>query len=186
MQTVIEIIGWSGSILYLLSYILLAINLIDKGRVYYYLNIVAALFVIIISFEKTTYQAVVINFLWGLISFNSIYKFFKTSAPLKPAFFRFINILLLLTVTAITLLNANFGIQLFGWLSVIYFISSYFYFASNYISEKEFHIWNFLAALAIIPQLYIDQNWPVIVLEVFWAAFAVWGYKTEEGKLIPE
>ncbi len=186
MQIIIEIVGWCGSLLYLLSYILLAVNLIEKGKGYYYLNIIAAIFVIIISLEKTTYQAVVINLLWGMISLNSLYRFFKTKAPIKLSVFRLINILLLLIFTSVLFLNVTEGINLFGWLSVVYFISSYFYFASSYISEKEFHIWNFLAALSIIPQLYIDQNWPVIVLETFWAAFAVWGYIKEDERLIPD
>ncbi len=186
MQIIVEIIGWCGSILYLLSYILLAVNLLERGKFYYYLNIVAAVFVVIISLEKTTYQAVVINLLWGAISLNSLYKYIQTKAPVKPSVFRFINLFLLLICIGLIFSNTSAGIQVFGWLSVAYFISSYFYFASNYISEREFHIWNFLAALAIIPQLYVDQNWPVIVLEIFWAAFAVWGYFGEDGKLVPD
>ncbi|NIV94845.1 hypothetical protein GWN42_19145 [candidate division KSB1 bacterium] len=171
-----EIIGWFGFALYLIAYFLLAINRIAAGTLYFSLNIVAALGITVVSMYKGTYQAVVVNVLWIGISCLGItqYKlrnFFDARTPFR------ISMIILLAIAVALVLSGqdHWAIALLGWIYVLAFILSYLLFVDRRITLFEFHIWNFVAPLSILPKLIVDANWPVFALEVFWALSASFG-----------
>lgn len=179
MTNIIETIGWLGFLLYLLAYLLLATKIITANFTYYLLNIIAALFVVIISVLKGTVQTIVINVIWGLISYLAIIKYRLKFSMLRPSFFRIWHITIFIISGFFVLIDPYWSVILFGWCSVFYFLDALLLYSNNIIKQSEFHIWNFLAAVTILPQLIHDSNWQVLVLEICWALFAVYGLIAE-------
>ncbi len=179
MTNIIETIGWLGFLLYLIAYLLLATKIITANFTYYLLNIIAALFVVIISVLKGTVQTIVINVIWGVISYLAIIHYRLKLSLLNPVYFRFLHIAIFLISALSALIDPYWSVVLFGWCSVFYFLDALLLYSNKIIKQSEFHIWNFLAAVTILPQLIHDSNWQVLALEVCWALFAVYGLIAE-------
>jgi hypothetical protein len=171
-----EITGWAGFILYLIAYMLLATNHITAGKLYYILNILAAVCITVVSVYKGTVQAVLVNLLWGLISCTGLSGTKIRSHADITAIFRFLIIGLFGTSAVLFVFGQEYWtIRLLAWIYVLAFIISYWLFISHKISVFEFHIWNLVASLTILPKLIVDYNWPVFALEILWALAAVTG-----------
>lgn len=173
----IEIIGWIGSIIYIIAYILLAYKLIEKEKLYYLLNKIAASLIIIISLYKNTTQPIVINGLWLYISYLGYRKKKLKITFLTPLIMHFITTGMIIAAILVNFIyNFQFSFDILAWLSVFAFSSSYFLYSNDYIKENIFHLYNLTAALAIIPKMILFDNFQVVVLEVLWAIFAFQAY----------
>lgn len=174
---ILEIVGWIGSFVYILSYFLLAYKFIEKGKLYYFLNKVAAVLIILVSYYKNTFQPIVINVIWLYISYLGYYcktveiRFInKLFLHITSTLFFFIFTLLLLFSTK------ELSFEVIAWFSVFAFSCSYFLFSTQKINEQTFHIYNFLAAVTLIPKMILYDNYQVVVLEFLWALFALIAY----------
>ena len=66
-------IGWTGSAIYLLAQLMLALNVINK-RHYTFLNVIAALLVSIYSIIIFSIQPIIINVFWSALSAYALYN----------------------------------------------------------------------------------------------------------------
>lgn len=171
-----EIVGWSGTALYVVSYILLALRLLPAGRSYYMLNIVAAVFVAAVSVAKGSVQAVAINGLWAVAS---VYGFLGSSPPLlglRPVIARAaVATLVVGGLVALPWAGLPLSASWMAWGSVVGFTAAYMLFVGGLMAALEFHFFNLVASTAILPALVLDANWPVVALETLWAIAAVAG-----------
>lgn len=172
----IELIGWVGSIIYILSYLLIAYNLIPKGKLYYLLNKIAAILVIIISVYKNTYQPIVINTIWLYISYLGYYKKEIQVSFLNKYIMYSVSVLFFITTFFFLLIDYKLAFDILAWFSVFSFSISYFLYSMNEIKEKIFHFYNFLAAISLIPKMLLFDNYQVASLELLWGFFALMAY----------
>lgn len=168
--------GWLGSLFYLISYFLLSNNTIDKGKVYYLLNIFGALFITIVSIEKNTAQPIVINIFWLYISGVSYFGLSLFQIKLSKFFLNFNLCLLIVMATGFLFYNYSYSFNILAWGSVLSFLGSFYLFSIGSIKPHSFHFYNAIAAFMIIPQMLLQGNSQVVFLEAFWLYFALSAY----------
>lgn len=184
-MTPIAVIGWLGTATYLLAYALLAGGIIGSGRLYYAMNGAAALAVSAVAASTATWQSVTVNLLWAAIS---VYGYFALPLPVgwvAPRWARGTVAMLicggLLGIVAAVFHEPLFhaGVTVLGWGAVAAFLCGYALFVARKIDRAAFHGFNLAAAAAILPQLWVHGNWPVLVLEVCWGLAAAVGLGRE-------
>lgn len=187
-MTPVEAIGWLGTATYLLAYALLAGGIIGRGRFYFGLNAAAALAVTVVAASTATWQSVTINLLWAAIS---VYGLLAVPPPVRwvaPGWARGAVAMLiaggLLGIVAAVFHRPLFhaGVTVLGWGAVAAFLFGYALFVARRIDRMAFHGFNLAAAAAILPQLWVDGNWPVVALEVAWGAAAAVGLWLDRGR----
>jgi hypothetical protein len=172
----VSVIGWLGTVTYLVAYMLLALGVLETGAVYLTMNIAAAGMVMLFSATRASWAALVINGAWCTISLYSQLKLpLRIPQILVPIIRYGIVIALFGAISILSLGNPLYAFGVLAWCSFCSYIFPYLFFLNQKISLTEFHRWNLLAAVIIIPDLVIDHNWPVVVIEVFWSGVALAG-----------
>lgn len=73
-----QIIGWSGSALLILAYVLVSSKKLGPESVKYQLiNLGGALFLLIYAIYTIAYPFVLVNFIWLLIGLNFLHKIYR-------------------------------------------------------------------------------------------------------------
>ncbi|MCD2423791.1 hypothetical protein LQ567_13530 [Niabella pedocola] len=68
-----SVMGWVGSIAYLVAYLFLSLNRLKAGRpLYHLLNMVGALGLIIHAVNLEDYPNLVVNLAWGIIAVTAV------------------------------------------------------------------------------------------------------------------
>ncbi len=71
----ISIIGWYGAVALIVAYGLISFNFVtSQGFLFQFLNLTGALGIVIHSFNRKEYPAVVLNIFWFIIAFVAILK----------------------------------------------------------------------------------------------------------------
>ncbi|MBQ0797046.1 hypothetical protein [Zhongshania sp.] len=172
---IVSLIGWFGTFLYLLNHAYISLNQIWKRRLYYGGNTIAASCLIISSYYSYSWQAVVINCFWALTSLALLCSLDLTKIKLDRRIFHLLVIAMLLVFFAECVFKGQFNLALLGWMSAIAFSGSYLLFGAGKMPAKFYFCWNAFAAIVILPQLWLDQNWPVFALEICWAVISIFG-----------
>jgi len=168
-------IGWLGTFLYLVGHSYISFTHNWNKKVYYPLNLLAATCLIFISFYQNSWQAVVINSFWAIISILLLLgidlKHFKfTVRQYNWLFFAFcINFIIQST------LKLEIDLTSLGWISAFVFSAVYLLFSATKMLPRYYLLWNIFAAISLLPQLWIDQNWPVFGLEIIWVIISSYG-----------
>lgn len=171
------LLGWVGTALYLANHALLAFGRIDRGPPYYAVNALAALMVAFSSAQIASWQAVWVNGFWTLVSAAG---FIGVVWPRGrgPG----LRALLVLCVVAGVLALVWHGIELaafiraLGWAATILFCGAYLLFALGRLDSQAFLAANTFAAFGLVPVLALDQNWPVVTLELIWGVLSLVGW----------
>ena len=74
---IFDILGWIGTILVLIAYLLLSTNKIDNGKLYQILNLFASLFMAIGLFPKNAWFSFALQVIWGCIAIIALVKMNK-------------------------------------------------------------------------------------------------------------
>ena len=170
------LIGWVGTVLYLGNHGLLAFDRIARGQKYYAINLCAAALVTASSLILASWQALVVNGFWVGVSLLGLLG--VRLAPLRG-----VSLRALLTLCAVLATAAAFaaitdwplGIRLLGWSATALFCGIYLLYAVERISAQQFLAGNAAAAFCLVPVLTLDQNWPVVALELVWGVLSVIG-----------
>ncbi|WP_031551323.1 CBU_0592 family membrane protein [Parvularcula oceani] len=178
----LDLIGWAGTLLYLVNHGLLSRAGGAADRRYYVLNLIAAAALTFTSAIEASWQAVGTNAFWTVLSLYGILGLDDGPAlPLRPKWL----LPPLAALGAAGIAAAPFapllGAEALGWAGTLTFSLSYLLFSAGRIVRRDFLGLNALAALALIPILAIDGNWPVFGLEVAWFVLSVWGWRSVRG-----
>ena len=74
---IFDILGWIGTILVLVAYLLLSANKISNGKVYQLINLLAAIFMAIGLFPKNAWFSFALQIIWGVIAVIALIKLNK-------------------------------------------------------------------------------------------------------------
>lgn len=74
---IFDILGWIGTGLVLLAYLLLSIGKISNGKLYQFLNLLAALLMAIGLFPKNAWFSFALQVVWGIIAIVALVKLFS-------------------------------------------------------------------------------------------------------------
>lgn len=69
-----DILGWIGTILVLIAYLLLSTNKINNGKLYQILNLLASLFMAIGLLPKNAWFSFALQVIWGCIAIVALIK----------------------------------------------------------------------------------------------------------------
>ncbi|WP_415906689.1 CBU_0592 family membrane protein [Neptuniibacter sp. QD72_48] len=179
-------LGWLGTILYLLAHAWLSL-LKNKASYHYYLaNLVAAILVATSSYLIASWQAVVINVFWALVSFAAMKSYVLPRLPFSNAqLYGLLGVMFLAGAGGLLFAYAQQGMAILAWSSSIAYCLGYWRFSAGRLSQQSYYLVNTYAAVMLLPQLYTDANWPVLVLQIVWASVSLWGwYKGREGYVL--
>lgn len=179
-------IGWLGTLLYLINHTYISIKKNWQKKVYYGGNALAAICLIFSSYFTNSWQAIAINTFWAIISVALYFDVNLSSIKFSKRFFYSILGGLITIFLGGFLLQNQLNLALLGWISAFVFSGCYFLFSSEKMLPRYYLCWNAFAAIALLPQLWLDQNWPVFSLEIVWAIISLYGAarKFEEVHLI--
>lgn len=182
----ILIIGWIGTTLYLIGHAYISLLTIWQKKIYYSFNLAAAVCLVFSSVYNESWQAVVINGFWTVISLLLLLKVDLTSTKFSIRQYYAILSLFVLNLMIQSLQQSSLDYAALGWISAYVFSAAYLLFSAEKMCHSHYLLWNFLAATILLPQLWIDQNWPVFGLEIVWAMISIYGVvrKYEETQLI--
>lgn len=172
------ILGWFGSLLYLVNHGYISIVKHWNAKLYYGANLIAAMSLVISSLLIASYQAVVINAFWAVISILLLIKVDVAKIPLSKKVF-IVGFVILLGWLALIGSQSGWKSTTFyaylGWSSSYVFCFSYFLFCSKKLSHVSYLSLNLYAACALLPLLWQQENWPVFSLEISWALISAYG-----------
>lgn len=78
MTSVIDIVGWIGSVIILAAYVLNIYNKIKStSLIYYLLNLSGGICLIIYSLEKEAFASTFINVVWVLVAIPAIFAILR-------------------------------------------------------------------------------------------------------------
>ena len=130
----IALLGWFGSILYLINHGYISVVKSWNPKIYYSGNLFAALSLVLSSLMIFSYQAVVINGFWAIISVLLLMKVDVAKFPLSKRLF-IIGFVAILCWLAFVGSQEGWQSSMFfvylGWSSSYVFCLSYFLFCSK-------------------------------------------------------
>jgi len=174
-MNIFAMIGWLGASLYLCGHCYLCYKKAWNHKLYFGLNIFAAILVTVSSLIHASWQAVTINAFWAVVS---IYRYCGHDLRVFPygqkIFIRIICVFFVLIIIT-NLYEPKFIFPLLGWSSVFVFSAAYLLFSIGQMTALSYFLWSAYAATAILPQLWIDGNSAVFTLEVVWSAVSLLG-----------
>ena len=71
---IFDLFGWIGMVLVLLAYALLSTNKINNGKLYQFINLIAAIFMAVGLLPKNAWFSFALQVAWALIAIVSIIK----------------------------------------------------------------------------------------------------------------
>ncbi|MFT2090271.1 CBU_0592 family membrane protein [Paraglaciecola sp. 2405UD69-4] len=169
------ILGWFGTITYLVNHGYISFSKDKSNLIYYGGNFLAALSLVISSIVSQSYQAVVINGFWAIISILVLANINLKRLPINVMFFNIILGIFAIGVAYQGIMLNKLDTQLLGWSSAFVFSASYLLFTIGKMPIINYLIFNAYAAFVILPQVWIDQNWPVFALEICWGTISLYG-----------
>lgn len=171
----ISIIGWFGTLLYLMNHTYISINKNWQPNLYYIGNAIAAVCLIISSYFSSSWQAVAINSFWAVISIALLVGVNLNVLRLSKRFFYAVIFIILISFFGKYFIQSQLDFALLGWSSAFVFSGCYLLFSQEKMKLRFYLCWNAFAAITILPQLWNDGNWPVFGLEVIWAIISIYG-----------
>lgn len=172
---ILEIIGWIGTVLYLFNHAYLSLYAHWQKKIYYSGNLIAALCLVVSSLYISSYQAVVVNSFWALISIALLCHLPIAKLPASRRIFYSCLLIFFALLIFYFVADGLLRMDVLGWSASFAFSFAYLLFSSDKISKLQYLLWNTYAALALIPTLWLDQNIPVLALEIIWALLSFYG-----------
>ena len=84
-KTIIDIIGWAGSVSVLIAYGLLSTHkLTAKSKLYQWLNITGSICLIVNTIFYSAYPSAFVNIVWLLIAIFALINIFKSRYDTNP------------------------------------------------------------------------------------------------------
>ena len=167
------LLGWAGSLLYLGNHAAFSALKRFPERVYLWGNLFAAIMVGAGSLALHSWQSVGLNAFWAIVSLQALAGREIHVGMLSERWLRLALGLIVLGGALSAILSVRLMADIFGWASVFGFCGIYFLFANREIGRPVYFAYNTLAALLILPVLWLDMNWPVFTLECCWAALSL-------------
>lgn len=172
----LTIIGWLGTVLYLANHAYISLIKNWRPKVYFLGNLIAATSLTVQSVYISSWQAAAINGFWMVISALLLIgvKMDSVKITAKP-YFVFSGILLTSVLSTFIFVELTQFYDILGWSAAYFFCSSYFLFSAKRISSRAYLAINVYAALVLLPQLWLQANYPVFALEIAWALVSLIG-----------
>ncbi|MDM7861850.1 hypothetical protein QTP81_14700 [Alteromonas sp. ASW11-36] len=172
----ISLVGWLGTLLYLANHAYISTVENWRTKLYYSGNLSAAALLVVQSYILSSWQALAINAFWMIVSASLLMGMNLTRIPMTKKSF-YLAVLALLTWVALAFLDGTLTkvFSTLGWTSTVVFCLCYLLFTAQKISQRLYLACNTYAAIALLPQLWVTENWPVFCLEVIWAGLSIWG-----------
>lgn len=188
-----EVVGWLGTLLYLLAHSLLSLGVINRFK-YVALNAAAALVVSFYSVYEWSLQPVFINIVWSGLSFWGLFLHSDENPQdtgqkrgSRDMLYSVLIIVSGLVAISVALVFIKFSLFfILSWLSVWLYSSTYFSFIFLRMSDRWFFILCIVSAAIIIPQLFLDSNYPVIGVQVLWIFWSLVGLFRPSKPASPE
>ena len=176
-MTFLEVLGWIGTVLYLLNHGYISVTTDWNKEIYYSGNAIAALLLVISSLAIGSWQAVIINSFWAIVSVRSLLGSGTSNKMITHQQFGVVLLIILLAAFLSIFIAPEATISILGWSSVWVFCISYLLFTSGDILPRYYFLYSAYAATVLLPQLWADSNMAVFYLEIVWAVLSLYAAK---------
>ena len=178
----LTLIGWTGTLTYLVAQVLLASNRCQQGA-YVTLNLYGSLATVIYSLSAHAIQPVAINSFWLLLSIlgsmreRGVFSFRPwITSNTATAFAIGVPAVMLACYPLIDLYFYSLdSVQALAWVSLATYISSYALFLFFGLPKQVFLMCSVMAPGFLIPSLLYGNLWPVLVIQISWLAASLAG-----------
>ena len=170
----LEVLGWTGTLLYLINHGYISFYNNWNKTIYYSGNGVAAILLIITSLAIGSWQAVIINLFWAAISARFLIGIVVKRPIITKQYFEYLLVLMISIALISIFLFPNWTFSILGWSSVWAFCIGYLLFSSNHLLPRYYFLYSAYAAIALLPQLWLDLNMAVFFLEIIWAMMSLY------------
>jgi hypothetical protein len=170
----ISLLGWFGTILYLMNHAYLSFHPRWQKGVYYWGNFIAATSLVISSWLLSSWQAVAINGFWALISVLILMNVNLRALPITSRRWLLLASAVLIIALVIWWREPERLWSLCSWFAAMIFASAYLVFSAEKLAPRHYQIANVIAAILCMPQLWLDTNYAVFFLEVIWSMISAW------------
>lgn len=171
------LIGWVGTLLYVASYLYLTFSPAFKPSRYYLGNLLAAICICVVSLALFSWQALIINLFWVVVSFAGL-KDWKLGIklPNQIVSIAIMSVIVITSVVIFSFFKSALGISMMAWSSTICYCFGYLLFTNQILEEDTYFIVNGVCSILIIPELWNDQNYPTVVLQIIWLIISITGF----------
>lgn len=169
------LIGWFGTALYLINHGYISVNKNWKKPIYYTGNAIAASCLVLSSYYSNSWQAIVINCFWAFTSVLLLCGVDLSTLKIDKRIFHLIIAVMLLFFFGEVVAKQQLNLALLGWVSAFTYSGCYLLFSAEKMLPRNYLCWNAFASLIILPQLWLDQNWPVVGMQICWAMISIYG-----------
>ena len=83
MDIVFEVLGWAGTVIILLGYLLLSLGKITNGRLYQTFNLVGAIGLLVNGVVHAAWPSAILNVIWSAIALFALIQIAR-KRPEKP------------------------------------------------------------------------------------------------------
>lgn len=86
MDIVFEVLGWAGTVIILLGYLLLSLGKITNGRLYQTFNLVGAIGLLVNGVVHAAWPSAILNVIWSAIALFALIQIARKrpASPLTP------------------------------------------------------------------------------------------------------
>ncbi|MFK7885942.1 MAG: hypothetical protein AB8G16_03675 [Gammaproteobacteria bacterium] len=179
---IVSILGWFGAGLYLLNHAYLALKKGHESALYYWLNLIAAVALVVSSAAIYSWQPVITNAFWVVVSALALLRAPREATQrtmmIRESWVVWPIAAALSVGAAVALGRFYLGLSIIGWGGTVLFSTAYLMFATGAIARPRFLIYNAIAAFALAPILFLDANWPVFALEIVWGITSLAGWRS--------
>lgn len=172
----LALIGWAGTLIYLLGHAYISLQPRWKPLLYYGGNFIAGSSLVASSLALGSWQAVVINGFWAGISLAVLGRVSLARLGFARIWLDAVFVALLGAGLAAAVVEPAWAVRILGWSSAVVFCAGYLLFSAQRLPPQGYFLYNAYAASALLPQLIVDANWPVFVLEACWAVLSLYAW----------
>ncbi|NNU16007.1 hypothetical protein HK107_06695 [Parvularcula sp. ZS-1/3] len=168
-------LGWLGLTLYAAAHLLLILRDGRDRRLYFSINLVAAIVFTASAIGLSSWQSMAINIFWALTSVLGLADRERILSGLGRG-------LTLATLLLSALLLAVSGAGVFpfadglGWTGALIYSLAYFLLAEERINRRRYLLLNVIAAVVLIPVYNAQENWPALWMSIVWTVISGGGY----------
>lgn len=174
-MTLLTLLGWLGTFLYLGNHAYLSLVPNCKMPRYYASNLLAAVCLIISSVFSTSWQAVMVNAFWAIVSLLLLKNGDISRLTFKPAYFYGAVVAMVIILLGYVWPFTDWLIAMLAWVATFLFCSCYLLFSAKRLAPRHYFLFNALASICLVPQMWLDQNWPVVALQIMWCLLSLVG-----------
>tara|TARA_Y100001960_G_C14649223_1_gene814938 strand:+ start:96 stop:656 length:561 start_codon:yes stop_codon:yes gene_type:complete len=174
-----EFLGWLAVSIFFICHIYVSVFNDLNRKAFFALNTLAAFLMIISSWAISSWVIVIYNIFWIIISSISFINKSKLKSLITVKHLKLLISLILILAFATLMHDMMISINILGYGSIAIMLNTYLLYSTKQLERVDYLKYDLVAMFIILPQLFIDKNYPALTSEsifIFITAFGLIKY----------